>query len=288
MRPEDITVGLALTLAVHAVIVAILLFAGTERREALRAVPATGSFGYGLCGERRCALPEDMRPRREPAPDPVGEVEVLEAALMPALGSQQPDPGELPELQTYEQPEVVEDAVNLEESKKPEEVVKEGRKPREAHRDPKSEEDLQDILKDFEEDDPRKRATRLDEIIGHEEGEVGGQGAEARAGNIYAAKVSRAVRKVFTVPPFLDEGELKNLRVRVRVTRMSHDGEIVSYRVVEDSDSRAFNDAAVDAVRRFVPSEGGSKELPAPDPDVLRWINTKGMRIDLDGRYMSR
>ena len=34
---------------------------------------------------------------------------------------------------------------------------------------------------------------------------------------------------------------------------------------------------------QYIPEEKGKKRLPVPDADVLRYINMKGMKIDLLG-----
>ncbi len=291
MKGPAVTAGALLTLAVHGALVAFLLLYEADPPPPMtpRLVTApSGSVRHGLCGLRRCSLPEVSQPRLEPEPPPVDELEILEAALMPALGFKEPDPTEMPKLQAYEQHEIVEEGVNLEkENEPPEEEKKKAFDPEKAKRDPKNKAKLDDILKDFEDDDPRKRPTQLQNIIGHQEGEVGGQGNEAKAGNLYAAKVARQLRKDFEVPP-IDADTLKGLRVRVIVDRMSLDGSIVSYRVSKTSGNRGFDDAALAAVKLYVPSQGGRKTLPEPDADVLRYINAKGMKIDLDGRLMNR
>ncbi len=293
MRALAAVSGLTLTLGVH---VALVTFLYLAQPSALTAVSGAGgprergSVGYGLCGLQRCSAPETKAERREPEPDPPNELDVLEAALMPALGAVEPDPAKLPELQTYEQPEIIEDGINLDkDNPPPDEIKKKEFDPEPAKRDPKrKDKKLDDILKDFDEDDPRRRATSLDRIIGHTEGEIGGQGTEVRAGNMYGMQMTRALRKVFVVPPFLSDDALKKLRMRVIVEKISASGEILSYKIDKPSGNRGFDDAAIDAVRQFVPSEGGTKTFPAPDPDVLRDLNARGIKIDLDGRFASR
>lgn len=296
MKSGGVVVGILLTLLVHAALFVFLLYAqpdgrdgGPPQRLSMRAGPS-GPFGYGLCSaRRRCPLPESRGFRRQPEPPPLDEMEVLEAALMPALGRAKADPRKLPKLQTYEQPEVFEDGVNLDVENPPpmKDLVKDF-DPRDAQRDPKSQDKLEDLLQDFREDDPRRKATKLDHIIGHADGVVGGQGDVKRAGNIYGAKVARKLRSRFVVPPFLDEDTLRKLKVRVVVERMNADGEILRYEVKKKSNNRAFDDASIAAIRDFVPKEGGSKTLPRPDPEVLRYINSKGMKIDLDGKLLTR
>ncbi|MGB0588748.1 MAG: TonB C-terminal domain-containing protein [Myxococcota bacterium] len=286
MSSNATMVGLALTLTVHGCMVLFALFY-TPSDAALKAARPgeSGSVGSGLCGVQRCRQPETRMKRSQPEEDPVSQMEVLEAALIPALGFAQADPDKLPKLQTYEQPEIVEEGVNLNENpEKLKDLVKEFDK-KKAKRDTKK--PLDKRLKDFREDDPRRRATDLSKIIGSAEGEVGGQADMTKAGNIYGAKVARALRRAFITPPFLGVETLKTLRVKVRISRLQGTGAIMSFRVTKRSGNRAFDDAAISAIHAFVPKEGGRKTLPRPDPAVLRYINTKGMKITLDGRLLS-
>lgn len=238
-----------------------------------------------LCGQRRCRQLEVAQKRREPEASPIEAPEILEAAMIPALGAVDPDARKLPEIQTFERPEIVEDGVNLEgEPSKLDKLIKD-LEAKEALRDDKD--TLKELLSD-EEPDPRARARDLSRLTGFKEGEIGGQGMELRQGSIYSTKVAREISKVFRTPPFLDDATLKKLQAKVQVTRMSFEGAIEDFRVVSKSGDRSFDDAAIAAIKQFVPREGGSKRLPAPDPEVLRFINAKGLTITLDGRLMRR
>ena len=286
MTPHASAVGVALTLTVHGVMILFaLLYTPSEPEGRGPGASQSSSVGAGLCGLRRCRQPETRMKRRQAEEDPVSEVEVLEAALIPALGFLQPDPNALPKLETYEQPEVVEDGINLNENpEKLKDLIKEFDKEKAKRVTNKP---LDERLRDFREDDPRRKATELSKIIGSEDGEVGGQADMKKAGNIYGAKVARAIRRHFITPPFLGVETLKTLRVRVTISRMQGSGAILSFRVTKKSGNRAFDDAAMAAIHKFVPSQGGSRTLPRPDPAVLRYINSKGMRVTLDGRLMS-
>jgi hypothetical protein len=279
-------VGLALTLTVHGGMVLFALFYTPADAGLKSARPGqSGLVGSGLCGVQRCRQPETRMKRRRPEEDPVSEMQVLEAALIPALGFAKADPDQLPKLQTYEQPEIVEEGVNLNENPRDlKDLVKEFDK-KKAKRD--TSKALDERLKDFREDDPRRTATDLSKIIGSAEGEVGGQADMTKVGNIYGAKVARALRRAFVTPPFLGIETLKTLRVKVRINRLQGSGAITEFRVIKRSGNRAFDDAAISAIQAFVPKEGGRKTLPRPDPAVLRYINSKGMKITLDGRLMS-
>lgn len=247
-----------------------------------------GTVRFGLCGTRRCSLPEVARKRRDPEPPPLDDL-VLEAELLPALGAVEADPRKLPELQTYEQKEIVEDGVNLEkDNEPPKEDLKKQYDPKEAKRDKKVDNKLEDLLKDYEDDDPRRRPTDLTRIVGDEDGEVGGTADVKKAGNRYGAQVRRALRRDFRVPPFIDHDTLKTLSFVIVVSKLGMDGSIVSYRVAKRSGNGTFDDAAMATIKRYAVQDGGSKTLPVPEPDVLHFINAKGMRIVLDGRYMVR
>ena len=127
MSSKATMVGLALTLTVHGgmVLFALLYTPADEGLKAARPGDQ-GSVGSGLCGVQRCRQPETRMRRVMPEEDPVSEMEVLEAALIPALGYAQADPSKLPKLQTYEQPEIVEEGVNLNQNpEKLKELVKE-------------------------------------------------------------------------------------------------------------------------------------------------------------------
>ncbi len=288
--PAAVVSGLALTLSVHAGLIAGLLLVEPPPRAEVHAGSLAASskwVGYGLCGKLRCQSPERKRRRREPEPDPYEPLDILEAALMPALGMAAPDPKALPKLQTYEQPEIIEDGVNLDrDNRPPDKKRKKAFDAKDAKRDRK--EDLSDILSDFEDDDPRKRATHLSKIVGHEEGVIGGTADAKRAGSMYAVKVARAVRKRFVAPSYISGDKLQTLRTVVLVTKLSPDGEILAFRIKTKSGEAGFDDAALAAVQEFAPSEGGTRTLPRPDAGVLRYVNEKGMKLDLDGKHFLR
>ena len=82
--------------------------------------------------------------------------------------------------------------------------------------------------------------------------------------------------------------DMKKLQVKVKVTRLGFDGAIQDYQVIKLSGDRTFDDAALATIKRFSTKDGGNKTLPAPEADVLRFINAKGLVITLDGRLMRR
>jgi outer membrane biosynthesis protein TonB len=244
-------------------------------------------IAYGWCGTRRCGAQEARNQRREPEPPPPEEVEILEATLAPELGMATQDPKQLPKLQTHEQEKILEELINFEDPKqKLEEELKHDFDPREAKK--VEDKPLDTRLTDILDDDPRKTPTKLEEMLGSADGEVGGQGDVTKQGNAYSRKVAKAIMKEFRVPPHIEDDELPQLYVKVMVVRLALDGDVKEYKVKRRSGNRSFDDAAEAAILKFVSEEGGKEELPPPDPAILGWINSSGMLITLHGQYASK
>ncbi len=281
--------GLLLTGVVHGAVAFAFMHAGSTPRHGAASLGATAPRPSSalLCAGRRCARLEIRRKRRAPEEPPVRAPEVLEAAMIPALGSLAPDPTQLPEIETIETPEVFEDQVNLDQEPSRLDRIVTRDEARAAMRDPLSKSRLDKLLNE-ERADPRSRAKDLSRLTGYAEGEVGGQGTEVRLGNLYASRVAREISKVFKVPPFLDPGRLRKLQMKILVERMAADGSVTKYKVETRSADRTFDDAALAAFRQFVPLEGGTRNLPQPEPDVLRFINARGLLIKLDGSLVPR
>lgn len=279
--------GAALTLIVHASLAFGLFRAHDGSREVRRLESGNrGRLAVLLCDERRCGRLEARQRRRGLEEPPMRVPDFLEATVVPALGAVAPDPARLPEIETFERPEVFEQSVNLDTQPSAlDEIVKSDVKPNDKH--VRKDSTLKSLLSD-EPADPRARAKDLSKLTGFKEGEIGGQGTEVRLGSLYSGRVSREISRVFKVPPFLDPATLKTLKVRVLVERLGLDGSIMAYKVRQKSGDKSFDDAAIAAVRQFVPSEGGSRTLPAPEADVLRYVNAKGLLITLDGALLRR
>ncbi len=288
-----IVAGAVVTLIVHATLAAgyVAYRNSQDLRIDARLGDAATEHTYKeaplLCGKKRCRQLEKKERRRDIEPTPLVAPEILEAAMIPALGSVDPDDRKLPEIETYERPEILEEGVNLEAPPTALDKIITQPEAKPELKDPKSKNDLSKIL-DADNNDPRARPKDLSRITGFKEGEVGGQGTELNQGNVYATKVTKEIKQVFKVPPFLDDETLKKLQVRVQVVRLSFDGAIEEFRVVSKSNDRSYDDAALAAIKQFVPKEGGQKRFPPPDPEVLRFINSKGLTITLDGRLMRR
>ncbi|MFT7579214.1 MAG: hypothetical protein ACI9MR_000876 [Myxococcota bacterium] len=289
-----IAVGAGMTIVLHAALGWALTQqdwgAGKHVGVELKSEDSFVSAPLTLCrGGQRCAAVERRRRRAAPEPPPLEELEIIEATLIPALGEADPEETKkLPEIVAYEQPEKVEEAINIDnEFYTPKPLIK-APETLEAKLEPdKPKSDLSKLI-DYDNTDPRANRKSLDSIIGTSDGDAHGQGYDKRAGNRYSGKASRAIQRVFKTPPFLDAFTMRTLKTRVLVTRLGFGGEIQSYRIIKRSGNKGFDEAALAAIKQFVPAQGGSKALPMPPKEVLLHINTKGLTITLDGGRMRR
>lgn len=279
---KPVQIGLAVTILVHAFLLLVLLNIGQGSVD-------TTTQGYGvarLCNDIRCPEPPFMSDRREPDPLDVMEAGVIEASVIPRLGLAKPAKGQLPRFLKYEQVEKIEESVNInKKNEKPQQLKNKKIKAKKPQLDRRRKNlDLGEILGDAPDDeDPRARATALDRIVGQADGSVNGTGSEAREGSVFAAKVGEAIRAQFTVPPFIPQQRLKNLRVRIKILKIDATGQILDYRIVNRSGEDSFNNAAIFAIKRFAVKEGGALHLPSPDSKTLELVNRRGIVVDLDG-----
>jgi hypothetical protein len=287
--PRVLTVGIVLTILVHAALAVVLAFLDEPLE-----LPAMGAINRGLplCDGHRCGALANKRPRLGIETALPGDIDIIQAAVIPRLGMLEQDPKKLPELQEYEQPEKAEDGVNLTQDNPPpaseEKLFKEHTpKPQQLDRRRKERPKLTDILAP-EDDDPRTRKTRLDSIIGRPDGHYAGVGTEAVPGSEWAGRVIIVLRREFIVPASLDDATLKLQSVEIAIRQISAKGEILKYEVVRRSRSGPYDTAALQLVKKFVPEEGGTLTLPEPPADVRNYINTKGMTLVLEGRLFKR
>ena len=215
--------------------------------------------------------------------------DMLTAMLVPRLGMKQADPRKLPRLTKYEAPERVEDGINISSDNPDGKAVKFkafDKKKAEYDRKRKKKPSLADLIDGPEDDDERKRPTRLEDIVGVADGAVWGEGTEGKVGDRYLAEIERSIRSSFNVPVFLSQDELKKLAVEVEIRQMDRNGRIVAYKLRRKSSSSAFDSAAVEAIKRFVSAEGGSKTLPVPKAGMLEYINRRGILVRLEGKKL--
>ncbi len=213
------------------------------------------------------------------------DAEIIEVKIA-KLGSIEQDPKKLPEIQQYEEPEKIEEAVNVEQ-----EVVEVKPLPlqdfmrKKAELDKKWKKRRQKVDNLFNvDDDPRAKPTAFENIVGRNDGDVYGKGVDANKLDTYFGRASLEIHKVFHVPSSIGREDLKKQSTMVVITKMSADGEILAYRVRQSATNKTYNLAAEATLKQFMPGEGGRLRLPPPDQEVLDFVNTKGVIIDLNGR----
>lgn len=285
---RPVLVGMGLTVAIHIGIAVMLITAGG----AVEDTSASGRTGAArLCNDIRCPEFPFISLRR--GPDSINSMDagVIEASVIPKLGMAEQIPGQLPRFQKYEQAAQTEEAVNIDkDNKTAKEIDNKAVKPKDAELDRRRKKlDLGDILgKAPEDDDPRARATALDKIVGNSAGSIYGSGTVAKEGSLYAAQVGEAIKMQFTVPPFLNDAQLKKAKVRIKVLKINAAGQILAFEIVDKSPEESFNNAALHAIKRFSQKDGGNAFLPSPDAKTLELVNARGMVIDLDGSLFKR
>lgn len=242
----------------------------------------------GLCDGRRCPHQEVSVGRQTLDPGPAPELDLLEVALIPALGLKEPDPRQLPELVKYEQPETVQDGINIKNKKvEPKKIPRKENLPKPAEVDKRRKANSLDDLLAPRDDDPRKRASQLDRIIGTSRGSVHGSGATAKAGDPELAKLQRELQRRIVVPQMIPDAELRKLRFKFKL-KLNADGTVEEFSVLRKSKSSQFNTAARAAIMRFMPRQGGTSRLPNI-PDELRLnINAGHFHFVIDGRLYKR
>jgi outer membrane biosynthesis protein TonB len=215
--------------------------------------------------------------------------EVLQAMLIPRLGAKEQEADKLPKILKYEQPDKFEEAVNISNDEAEKKELPKAMKPKEAEVDKKrKKKSLDELMEAPEEEDPRARPTMLSEMIGREDGSTYGEGTQAREGEAYLGKLEMRLRQSFRVPAYLTDEDLKKLKVEIKLLEMDDRGRILRYRVMIRSGTPGFDGAAIDAIRRFVPSEGGQDSFDAPPPELLQMVNARGVLLRLDGRKLGR
>ncbi|MBM4355995.1 MAG: TonB C-terminal domain-containing protein, partial [Deltaproteobacteria bacterium] len=193
-------------------------------------------------GRRTVALERGRGRKRGLDYGGIPDDKVLIAMVVPRLGLKKAEKGKLPRLTKYETPEKAEAGINISrENPVGEELRFKEFEKKKAQLDKKRNKpaSLSDLIDAPEDDDPRKRATQLDEIVGTAEGTVWGTGAEASPGDLYLAKVEAKVRDEFNIPVFLSPDELKKLSVDVEIQQVDASGRVLKFRLRRSSSSNA-------------------------------------------------
>lgn len=213
---------------------------------------------------------------------------VLEATIIPQLGLKEFDKKEVPVLRTYEEPERLPEAVNTKKVvtapvKKPLRHIKYV-KPKRSKRH-----SVHDLLRDVPiQRDQRRRHSRLEDIVGLKDGSIYSDSPLGKKGNVFAGSVGLAIQRVMRHPPSLSNQMLKRLRVELMISRIDSEGHVLGYVLYRSSGNRAFDSAAVRAIKQFMPSEGGNRRLPRAPAKIMGYINQNGLLVTIQGNRMTR
>lgn len=242
---------------------------------------STESTAGIYCGGLRCEMLPVGLDRR--AAESFGQNDVLEAMIIPKLGLRKDKPKHMPRIQKYEQPEKVERSVNIRNRNRKPERVRQANRAKQAELDRRRKEPpkAKSLLEALNNPDPRARASRLEHIVGDPTGSTIGSGTERRAGDPYVGRIVAVLNRSFKTPAALDRSLLRRLKVIVKIEEISPKGEILKYRIVKSSGNRLFDAAALAAIRKYVPSEGGAKRLPKPSIQDLARLKGRTIRAIL-------
>jgi hypothetical protein len=241
-----------------------------------------------LCDGRRCSMQEVGRGRRKLDPGPSHLFDSIQVDVIPALGLKEFNPKELPKLVKYEQPELVEDGVNIEKkNKKPKKIKHKDPKPKPEERDKKKKkkEKLDDILSPRD-DDPRKKSTALDDIVGDRAGSVYGTDPKGLKGDPALTKIQEALTGKFKTPTVIPDKVIRTLKSKVSV-QITSAGAITSFKA-RSSGNPHFDTAVKQAIQRFMPKEGGSARLTSVPDNVRAAINDRKVTFVFDGAKLRR
>ena len=244
----------------------------------------SGGFGHGLCGLRRCPAQEVIAKRASIAE--AEDDEIIEAALIPALGAINPLDPQPARLKTYEQVEVHKSGVNLADNPEQLKELTKEFDARDAKRD-KTNRDREIPDLEFRETDRRKQATAWDQMVGVKEGDVYGDAFDVKAGDRYIALVRRSLRRAAQQTDLSCE-TLRPLKTVIKIHRLGPKGTILKSAVRKKSGVASFDSAAIEAVRQFTPSEGGFRTFDPPAPDVLSYVNRKTITVHFRGDRVKR
>lgn len=277
----DIAVAIAFTLVLHAgMAVALAVFESSAPAHAPREKKVQPRWRHGEVAYERRPLEEECTsiPECQFDPDPV-EIKVQVATL----GMKAPDPKKLPEIQKFEEPELVEKAVNVEEEPqklKPKTLQDFKRRKQQLDKKRKRQEKKLRNLFNLN-DDPRANPTRLQDKFGLQTGDVGGVGFTQSELDTYYAKLALELHRRFFVPNSLTRQQLRKKKLYV-VIQVAPDGSIVKYRLGKGTSHKGFRLAAEAALRSFMPREGGNFRLPSPPQGVEKALR-KGVKVLFDG-----
>ncbi len=246
--PGGAVAGLFVTLALHAALVAGVLFVKQEPPP----IHAPRDFVTAKLVRLGKPRPKELLPRLEEAPAP---------APVPA-----PAPAPVPAVVPAPTTKVSDDAHAAPAAKKPDKPDKSKAKPESAA----------DALKRASE---RARAfgKQADEREGDPSGSRAGDAERAAEGDRYATQVSDVLKRGWDIPKGLvTEAELKKLVAVVRI-RVDRGGRVQSAKISQRSGNRYFDSSIEEML-------ANTRRLPPPPPAIADSLVRSGFEIEFAGK----
>jgi len=232
-------------------------------------------------------MQEVGRGRRKLDPGPSYLFDSIQVDVIPALGLKEFNPKELPKLVKYEQPEMIEDGVNIEKkNKKPKKIKHKDPKPKPEERDKKKKKQKLDDILSPRDNDPRKKATALDDIVGDRSGSVYGTDPKGLKGDPALTKIQEALTGKFKTPTVIPDKVIRTLKSKVSI-QLTAAGAITGFKA-RSSGNPHFDTAVKQAIQRFMPKEGGSARLASVPDNVRAAINDRKVTFVFDGAKLRR
>ncbi len=140
---------------------------------------------------------------------------------------------------------------------------------------------LGDIVKQ-EDQGGAARKKKLGDLIGLRDGQKDGEGKVNQTGSVYWREVGQTIKSHFELPPSVPVWERSGLRAKVRITRMTINGSILTWTWEKKSGNDEFDKAVSSLITSY---KSGMRSLPTPSSDALVEINSRGGVIELRGGH---
>lgn len=213
-----------------------------------------------VVGDRRCLEPLRRGQRREHEPAPSVAVDLLQAQVIANLG-----------VETGKPRQDVGNRAGWGGSQAPRPSAK-------LAEALSGDDKLGQLLKEDGGGEDRKR--KLGDILGLPTGQKHGDGKVNMPGSAYVREVKLAVTARFVLPPSVPVWERAGLIAKIRITRMTATGQVLTYSVEKKSGNDDFDETVAGLMQGY---KAGVRSLPPPPPHLLEEINSRGIVIELRG-----
>lgn len=120
-------------------------------------------------------------------------------------------------------------------------------------------------------------------IEGYADGFRGGTSLSASAQRNLLARIQEQLQSAFRPPRSIADADLQRLKIRVHV-RISRDGQILGWEVLESSGNRSFDSAALTTLNRFRNGMDRLDMASIRDASYREFIESQGLPITMVGQ----